>query len=144
MKSKLLNDNNGTKTYAVIFDENEEALSGLTDFAVQKNLTAVHFTAIGAFKKVKLGYFNIERKDYKENIIDEQVEVLSLAGNITLHKGKPKVHGHIVVGKEDGTAYGGHLLEGIVRPTLEVVLVETPAYLKREFNEKFQLALIDV
>jgi uncharacterized protein len=40
------------------------------------------------------------------------VEVLSFAGDIAIDKGEPKVHAHVVVGKADATAPGGHLIEG--------------------------------
>ena len=60
-----------------------------------------------------------------------------------LENGVPKVHAHVVVGKADATAHGGHLVEGVVRPTLEVVITETPAYLRRRFDAQSGLALID-
>jgi len=90
-----------------------------------------------------VAYFDWSTKQYRHIRIDEQVEVLSLAGDITLEDGKPKVHAHVVVGKADATAHGGHLIEGLVRPTLEVVLTETPAHLRRRFDAQAGLALID-
>ena len=76
--------------------------------------------------------------------ISEQVEVLSLVGDIALNKGKPKVHAHVVVGKSDGTAHGGHLLEAHVRPTLEVIVVESPEHIVRRTDSETGLALIDL
>ena len=70
---------------------------------------------------------------------------MSLVGNITLEEnGEPKVHAHVVVGRRDGTAHGGHLLEAHVRPTLEVILIESPAPLRRKMNAEVGLALIDL
>jgi uncharacterized protein len=66
--------------------------------------------------------------------LDEQLELLSLIGNIALKDGKPRVHAHAVVGKRDGPAHGGHLLQARVRPTCEVVLTESPSHLKKEFD----------
>lgn len=143
MKSKLLS-RRGEKTFAVIFDQGDEVAAGLLDFAEQNNLSASHFTAVGAFERATLGYFDWERKDYIKIPINEQVEVLSFIGDIALDKGQPKVHAHVVVGKRDGTTRGGHLLEAYVRPTLEVVLTETPAHLQRRFDEASQIALIDL
>jgi predicted DNA-binding protein with PD1-like motif len=143
MKSKRLN-RNGDATYALVFDTGDEAIAGLTAFARKHNLTAAHFSGLGAFSAVVLGYFDWERKDYKRIPVSEQVEAVSLVGDIAISNGKPMVHAHIVIGRADGTALGGHLLEGHVRPTLEVVLVESPAHLRRTHDEETGLALIDL
>jgi uncharacterized protein len=142
MKTKLLQDQMGEQTFALVFDAGEEVLAGLRDFARQANLTAAHFTAIGALSNLVLGFFDPEQKEYLRIPLKEQVEVLSLIGNVAQHQGKPKVHAHVVVGKRDGTAHGGHLLEAHVRPTLEVILVETPAHLRRTTDEATGLALL--
>ena len=94
------------------------------------------------FRDVVLGYFNWQKKDYKKIPIHEQVEVLSLLGDIAQGDDGPKIHAHVVVGKSDGTAHGGHLLEAHVRPTLEVVLVESPRHLQRQYDPESRLALI--
>jgi predicted DNA-binding protein with PD1-like motif len=54
------------------------------------------------------------------------------------------LHAHVVVGKADGTAHGGHLLAAVVRPTLEVILVESPRHLQRRHDAETGLALIRV
>ena len=86
--------------------------------------------------------FNWERKDYDRIPVDEQVEVLSLVGDIALHRDKPKIHAHVVLGRRDGSAMGGHLMEAVVRPTLEVLLVDSPAHLCRVHDPESGLALI--
>jgi predicted DNA-binding protein with PD1-like motif len=50
----------------------------------------------------------------------------------------PKLHAHVVVGKSDGTAHGGHLLDAQVRPTLEVVLVEALQHLRRSMRRRIR------
>jgi uncharacterized protein len=141
VKSKLIHDD-GEKTFAIVFAKGDEAAGGLLAFAKEHNLSASHFTAIGAFERVTLGFFERGRKDYKRITIDEQVEVLSLVGDVALDEGEPKVHAHVVVGKADGTAHGGHLLEARVWPTLEVILVESPRHLRRQLDKETGLALI--
>lgn len=141
MRSKLLLER-GEKTFALVFDTGDEAMAGLVGFAKEQGLAASHFTGLGAFQRATLGYYDLDRKDYHQIPIEEQVEVLSLVGDITLDGDHPKVHAHVVVGRRDGTALGGHLLEAHVRPTLEVVVVETPAHLQRQFNPDVGLALI--
>jgi hypothetical protein len=131
-------------TFALIFDKGDEFIKGLTSFAKEKNLRGSHFTAIGAFRAVVLGYFDRDQKDYKKIPIEEQVEVLSLVGDIALKDGAPQVHAHVVVGKSDGSAHGGHIIQADVWPTLEVVLIESPKHLRRKTDLETGLALIDV
>ena len=144
MKSKLIQDGQ-EKTFAVVFDAGEEVVAGLLQFANEHNLSAAHLTAIGAFERVTLGFFDLAKEDYKKIAIQEQVELLSLVGNIAADDNRnPKLHAHVVVGKSDGTAHGGHLLDAYVRPTLEVVIVEASQHLRRTMRGEFGLALLDL
>lgn len=142
MQFKIL-EQAAQSTYAVIFDKGDEVIAGLGEFAQEKNLGGAHFTAIGAFREATLGYFDRTMKQYKKIPLGEQVEVLSLIGDIALANGAPQIHAHAVVGKSDGTAYGGHLLHGNVWPTLEVILTESPRHLWRRTDAETGLALID-
>lgn len=141
MKARLLSEA-GERSFALVFDTDDEVMAGLLRFARRERLTAARFTGIGAFRRATLGYFDWERKDYRKIPIEEQVEVLTLAGDVAREDGEPRVHAHVVVGKADGTAHGGHLLEARVRPTLEVMLVESPAHLARTYDPTTGLALI--
>ena len=131
------------KTYAVIFDKDAEFIAGLTSWAKENQLGGSHFTAIGAFREVTLGYFDRDKKDYQKIPVREQVEVLSLIGDIALKDGIPQVHAHVVVGKFDGSAHGGHIIEARVWPTLELILSESPKHLCRKYDPETGLALID-
>src|SRR5262245_2989428 len=112
-------------TFAVIFETGEDPVAGLTRFAEEQRISASSFTAIGAFSEAELGYFDWERKDYERIPVREQVEVLALIGDIALQtehgKERRKIHAHVVLGRRDGSARGGHLLSARVRPTLEVI-----------------------
>jgi predicted DNA-binding protein with PD1-like motif len=143
MKSKVINDG-PERTIALIFDKGDEVVSTLQRFATEHGLTASRFSAIGALEGAVLGYFDWERKDYVRIPVQEQVEVLSLNGDIALDGDQPKVHAHTVLGRRDGSTVGGHLLEATVRPTLEVVLVESPGYLHKKCDRETGLALIDI
>src|SRR5215467_8922505 len=130
MRSKLMN-NGELKTYAVVFDEHDEVIRALKEFAEEKKLKAAQFTGIGAFSEVTLGFFDFDTKDYLKIEIKEQVELLSLIGDITLYKSKHQIHPHVVIGKRDGTAHGGHLLKATVHPTLELIVNESPGCIQR-------------
>jgi predicted DNA-binding protein with PD1-like motif len=145
MRAKQIHEERGQKTFALVFDTGDEVIAKLTNFAKENDLTAASLTAIGAFSDATLGYFDMERKEYKEIPVDEQVEVLSLVGDIApKDDGEPQVHAHVVVGRSDGATRGGHLLEAHVRPTLEVVLVESPEHLQRRTDAETGLPLIDL
>jgi uncharacterized protein len=142
MKAKLLHDN-GERTYALVFEKGDTVLPELETFAREHEITAARFTAIGAFSDVNIGYFDRERKEFLEIPVQEQVEVLSLLGDIAEDDGEPKVHAHVVLGLRDGRTRGGHLLEAHVWPTLEVILDESPSHLRKRSDPETGLALID-
>ena len=142
MQAKLIDDRE-ERTYAVIFATGDEVTEGLLKFARENKIKTSHFTAIGAFLDVTLGYFDWRKKDYSRISIQEQVEVLSLVGNIVFDNGNPRLHAHVVVGKSDGTAHGGHLLQAHVRPILEAIIVESPVHLHRKLDKETGLALIN-
>ena len=132
------------KSYALVFDTGDDVVAELDRFAAEQQLSASHFTGLGAFSDVVLGFFDVERREYERVQIDEQVEVVSLVGDVTLEANGAKVHAHVVVAKRDGTAHGGHLLGAHVRPTLEVVVTESPSHLRRQTDAATGLALIDL
>ncbi len=143
MKVQLLSSNGSEKTYAVIFSKGDEAFSGLTDFARQYNVTAAHFTAIGALNGAELAWFDPSRKMYKVIPVNGQVEVLSMVGDIALYKGKPAVHTHMIAGFPDGSTRGGHVLEAHVNPTLEVMVTTEPNAMHKRLDPATDLTLID-
>lgn len=143
MNYKLLNGI-GNTSYALIFESGDEVMEILQTFANEHKLKASRFTAIGAFQSVDLGFFDFSMKDYKHIPLNEQVEVLSLIGDVALYGEESKVHAHVVIGRSDGTAMGGHLLKAIVHPTLEVILEEAPGYLQRRMDEETGLPLIEI
>ena len=143
MQSKLLHEANGKRTFAVILQKGDEAMRCLQDFAVKERLGGAQVTAIGALSSAKLAFFDWETKQYQPIPVEEQVEVASLVGDIAVGPdGKPSVHVHAVLGRRDGTAMAGHLQEGHVRPTLEIIITESPAHLCKVKDAESGLALI--
>jgi len=143
MRWKQIDDE--PKTFVLIFETGDEIATGLQRFASEQGLGGSSFEAIGALSHAQLGWFNWETKQYDPAcVLDEQVELLSLIGDIALREGKPQVHAHVVVGRSDGTAHGGHLLEARVRPTCELILTESPILLQKKFDPKSGIALIQI
>ncbi len=143
MQSKLLSQDK-QRTFAIILDNHDEVIESIRFFATAKKLAAAQFTAIGAFSEATLGFFDFSIKDYKKIEVKEQVEVLTLNGDISLFNDNQQVHAHVVLGKNDGSTYGGHLLSAIVHPTLEIILTESPAHLHREMDKEAGIPLIKI
>jgi predicted DNA-binding protein with PD1-like motif len=147
MQHKLLHTATGEtgtqRTYVVVLETGEEVMASLEDFITRENIHAAQITAIGALSGVVLNYFDWERKSYQNIPVAEQVEVASLLGDVAEGPdGKPALHVHIVVGRRDGYAMAGHVGEARVRPTLEVILTESPAHLRKKIDPEAGIALI--
>jgi uncharacterized protein len=143
MQVELLNPEEPTKRYAVIFYEGDEAFSGLLEFAQKYHVSSAHFTAIGALNRATLGWFDPVRKMYKKIPIIGQHEVIGMSGDIALYQGKPVVHTHMVVGSPDGTTRAGHVLDAYISPTLEVMVTVDPIAMQKRFDPDTDLTLID-
>jgi hypothetical protein len=143
MKARLLHNNAGQRTFAVVLKTGDEAVGCLQTFVNDEKISAAQISAIGAFSDAVLGYFNWQRKDYHRLPVSEQVEVASLLGDVALSPdGEPALHLHAVLGRQDGSALAGHLLSARVRPTLEVIVTESPAHLHKFHDPESGLALI--
>ena len=145
MESQLVSGEAGGQIHVVILDSGEEAFTALTRFANEARITAASVSAIGAFERATVGWFDFTSKTYRKIEIKEQCEVLSAIGDVAVgDDGKASLHIHIVLGLSDGSTRGGHLLAGTVRPTLEIVLTEVPAKLRRKKRADLGIALIDI
>ncbi|MDB5379574.1 MAG: hypothetical protein JWR00_4020 [Rubritepida sp.] len=144
MKSKMIAEAEGQKTFLLVLAPGDEAFSVITDFARREGIGAASLTALGAFERATVAWFDVETNEYVKIPVAEQLEVLSLVGDIAVDdKGKPSLHAHVVLGLRDGSVKGGHLFEAIVRPTLEVTVTESPAHLRRKKRPDLGIALID-
>ena len=134
-----------TREYAIVMDTGDSVVEELLAFARERELRTASFTAIGAFSRCTLAFYDLDAKEYLGIPVEEQAEVVSLAGDVVrTDDGDWQVHAHAVLGLWDGTTRGGHLRHAVVRPTLEVMLSETPRGLTRRFDPDSGLALIDL
>ena len=141
MQSKLLQEACGERTFAIILNTGEEAVRRLQEFAAKERVGGAQVTAIGALSRAKLAYFDWESKQYRAH--PRQRTSRGGVGDIAIGPdGKSSVHVHAVLGRRDGTVLAGHLLEAHVRPTLEIILTESPAHLCKVKDPESGLALI--
>jgi uncharacterized protein len=142
MKHRRINAGD-ERSFAIVLDVGDDPVDCLTTFAREQHLTAGRLTAIGAFSNATLGFFNLSRRDYDRIEVTDQAEVLSLLGDVALGPdGEAQLHVHVVLGRRDGSTVGGHLIAARVRPTLEVMLVESPGTLQRRVDPATGLALL--
>ena len=143
MSVKLVKDTPEEKVYAIVFVKGDEVLSGLTDFATKYKVGDAHFTGIGAVSSATTAWIDLEKKMYHPTVTNEQVEILSLVGDIASFNGKPVVHMHAILGRRDGTTVGGHVWELNVNPTVEVFLTANTTPLGKRTDPASGLKLID-
>lgn len=145
MKEKILTSAGGERTYILVLDGGDEAFTSIVAFAQKNEISAASVTAIGAFREATVAFFEFETKTYREIPVAEQSEVLSMIGDIAVDDAdKASLHLHVVLGLSDGSTRGGHFIRGCVRPTLEVIVRETAANLRRRKDESLGIALIDL
>lgn len=144
MDYRLLSDE-PDRTFVLVGDIGDDAVDVVNGFAREHAIAAAQLAAVGAFSRATIGWFDRAAKDCRRIHIDEQCEVLSLIGDIALGEDdNPVAHLHAVLGLADGHVRGGHLLAGEVWPTLEVIIRDTPAYLRKTHRDDIGLALIDL
>lgn len=144
MKHTPLTGADPGRGFALVFDMGEDVLAQFQAFCESERVYTARMHGIGGFRKVQLGYYDMEAKRYEPIEVDEQVELVSLIGNVTVYKEKPRLHAHCVVSHRDGHCTAGHLLGGTVRPTLEVFLEEVPMRLHRVDRPEIGIPLIDI
>lgn len=119
-----------------------DLLAELTNLCTEKNVTLGSLQAIGAVRRATIGYYDQAERTYAFETIDEPMEILSLVGNVSLKEGVPMVHAHVTLGREDGSAIGGHLAEGTEVFACEYILRRfSGAELHRTFDEPTGLPL---
>ena len=143
MRSKTI-ESGANRVFVLILDEGEEAFKAITALANRERIEGASVTAIGAFSEAKVGWFDLAAKTYKPIGIGEQCEVLSLIGDIAQgDDGGASLHLHAVLGLQDGSVRGGHLISAKVRPTLEVTITEMVEHLRRKKRSDLGIALIN-
>jgi predicted DNA-binding protein with PD1-like motif len=122
----------------------EHAAEAVAEVLRREKVTYASLTGLGAVSWAKLAYYNTTTRTYEEHTVDDQMEVISLVGNTTLRDGAPFIHWHVALGRRDMSMIGGHFLDAIIRPNLEVWLRRESTEIHRVFDEASGLALMDL
>jgi predicted DNA-binding protein with PD1-like motif len=141
---KRLNGREIARRFMLVFDMEDDVLQVLQRFCEREKVAAASISGIGGFRRAAVAYYDMEAKRYERIEIGEQVEVLSFLGSVTEYRENPKIHVHCIVGHRDGHTTGGHLLDGIVRPTLELIVEELSSNLHRTDRPEIGIPLIEL
>ena len=101
-------------------------------------------SGLGAVSQVRLSYWNAQSRQYEAHELEEQMEVVSLTGNVTLREGEPFLHLHVGLGRQDLSVLGGHFNDAVAHPTLEIWLQPENEPVPRVADETSGLALMEL
>ena len=91
-----------------------------------------------------LGYFNRGTREYLRRTVSEEMEIVSLAGNLTNKESQPFAHLHIVLGGRNHEAVAGHLFEGKTGATCELIVRPLTGFVQRKLDPATGLYLLDL
>lgn len=134
--------NDRHRVLVVVCDKGDDPVRVVTQAVREAGIRAAQVSAVGGFHSAELGYFDRNSREYERIPVAEQVEVLSLVGDVATRDGTPELHMHVVLGRRDGSTIGGHLLGGEVWPTLEVMVTEVGPELAKQFDPETGLVLL--
>lgn len=127
----------------VILNKGELLVQSLTKVVEDNHIQGGFITGIGALKDVELGYYILEKQTYiRKHFLHEDFELIALNGNISLKEGKPFIHVHAALGRQDFSTFGGHLFEGTVAVTTEISILPLGLMPQRKLDEAIGIALI--
>lgn len=125
------------------FEPGEDVTLNLLTFAMNNDIKAAWFSGIGSSREVELGYYDWPDKEYKKQVFHEEMEVISLVGNVGILEKGPVVHAHGSFGLPDYRVIGGHVHRLITNTTVEIYLEEMDGTLKRSYDEDTGLNLFN-
>ncbi len=135
----ILKDN---QRYIIRIDKGEEVFAGFLEFARQYDIDAASFTAIGACGELEIGVYDFAAKSYTKQVITEQLEIVSLIGNIALSAGKPALHVHGSFSRRDLSMLGGHVFKAVISATCEIFLIKLDGEMSRGLDSDLNLNLL--
>lgn len=125
--------------FIVRLDPQDEIISSLKQFCQENKIKVGVITGIGSVSKVSLKFFRKETKEFVEKTFEEEFEVTSLLGNVTTMGGETYIHVHITLSDQEFKCFGGHLSEGYVGATCEIIIDQVDGEVERELSDEIGL-----
>lgn len=131
-------------SFLIRLEMGEEVIGKLEEFCGKEGIRSGHFSGIGGLETLELAYYDIrDRKYHPRKFGRPPYELLSLKGNVSTFEGRIKVHAHVVVGDKDFKTFGGHLNEGVVLPTCEIIFHPFEGEIRRKYSKETGLGLLE-
>jgi predicted DNA-binding protein with PD1-like motif len=113
------------KTYKVSFKPGDEVMSGLLRFAAARPMAQAQLSGVGGVSSAVLAWYDPKVRAFKRIEVNEKCEISGVTGTITTTaQGKPNVHLHLVLTRQDGSSVSGHLISAVIDPVLEVFVTD--------------------
>ncbi|MBI2650238.1 DNA-binding protein [Candidatus Woesearchaeota archaeon] len=139
MKFKKIKD-----TYLIRLERGEKIIETLKKFCAENKIKCGYFFGIGALGSVELAHYIVENKKYTSKMLKQPLEIINMSGNITSMSNEVYLHCHITLSDEKMKAIAGHLKEGRISATCEIVLVKLNAAIQRKHDNFIGLNLLDI
>jgi len=139
MKFKKIKDN-----YFIRLERGEKIIENLKNFCAKQKIKCGYFFGIGALDRVELAHYIVENKKYTSKMLNEPLEIINMSGNITTFGNDVYLHCHITLSDDEMNAIAGHLKEGKISATCEIVLIKLNAKINRKHDEFIGLNLMDL
>jgi uncharacterized protein len=124
------------------FDSGEDVILELLNYCTEKGITAAFFSGLGACGEILLSYYDLQTKSYVDRSFSEDLEIISLTGNVAVLNGNHVIHAHGVFSRRDYSTLGGHINKLVVSATCELHLTELEGSMERKFDKKTGLNLL--
>ena len=127
---------NFDNTYVIRMDRGDEIISSLTALCEAENISLGSVEALGAADHAVIGLYDVEARQYHKLTFDEPMEITSLLGSVSTKEGKPYLHLHINLCREDMSVIGGHLNECRISATCEMIVRKIDGIVERKLDVK--------
>lgn len=134
--------NNDSSIHIIRLDKDDELIKCVTDYATTHSLMAGSINAIGSAKKITLSFFNFEKHEFEDHYLSENLEIVSLNGNLAMLDEKLTIHIHGTFSKNNLSVIGGHVKELVISATCEVLLIPLEVKLLRAKDDMTGLNLL--
>jgi len=132
------------ETYAIKLEKGEKIIETLKNFCIENNIFTGYLFGIGALDEAELAHYIVKNKKYNYEIFKQPLEIVSLSGNITTMSNEVYLHCHITLSDVNMEAIAGHLKEGVISATCEVILIRLNVNIERKYDENIGLNLMDL
>ena len=122
--------------YVVRLEKGEELVESIKELAKKEDIMLGRVSGMGAVNRVEVSIYGVETKEYFKKEINEEMEIVSLEGNIDRKDGEHILHLHTSVACEDCRVFGGHLHSADISVTAEIIIDVIDGELTKEFDEE--------